>query len=829
MKYYFPMNRESGATTTDIKNSDEATQSRHFLVQDEAFEAMYAMHMKGRAMRIGETMDQYKAERQRSWEESSTKLESRFAIFLDVQQSMEQASTEAARQKQKVSDANRITEIKTSLGIGRQSDPSDKSPQNVTGVELVSSEDPDHTIENVGTSMIESGAKSGQKVDQDLLNYIISDALEVQEMGYVTLSQEEKALLRSVKSNFRIALAQAQKESGTKMSIREFVFQKMPDVFEDYDTLMFKSKSISFQGEMWGSLTDTERQEFPSHQNEASQIFKRIQNGEEFIDFSLTDTEKALLEKSHSLSQVARDIRSAVVTEIPADDLKQRLSYALTGSMHGEFFDQKDKIVYENFVQKIAFRLTKEKTFKDRSFVSEESGVVLEDLTDSEFSPAQRVAPEIGTSISMEGGKKWQEVIRISDQEAIGDLNGSYDSFIAHLEERGLIRQNTTGIEWTGGNKRVVFVGDILGDRSPTGLKVMEALALLNNEAEKQGGSVESLAGNHDNMFAAVLGGYDTEFETPVDKDERIFDYRGNLEGAFYADDTFKEYVVDAFKRSHSSRVTDLKGVITKKQSILVKLQQQNSSPELIEVFKRGLADAQADMDELNDVYTNITVDDESRFMTSLKYLGHGDAIQIGKALVKNRKAVVSNMKKSESGQARLEAVCSQKIATCIDDTLYTHTNLTTSMVQELLKGNTIQEGIQTINDLYQKGLRYHLLGEGQMSEVELKNFDSLRTQFISTSSQSRINYTEDSKTSVEDKQRLQDQLKKQGINLAIHGHTDEKGSVKGTSDLPIVSIDRSVYKGDESYGTNSPKATLTIDRQGRVKSNEAGQVIREN
>ncbi|MDQ5912548.1 MAG: hypothetical protein QG568_763 [Patescibacteria group bacterium] len=811
MKYYFLMNRENSASAGDITNNESLIQNSHFPLQDEGFEAMRAMHMKGRALKIGETMEEYITERQQSWEELSIKIESQSAIFKETQQSMQQASIEVSYQNQKADDAKKIAKIETSLGIGRQSDSPEKSTQ------------------NVDTSMIESGTKSGQKVDQDLLNYVMSDATEVQKMGYATLSQEEKKILGSIKLNFRTALTQVQKDSSVKISIREFVFQKMPDVFEDYDTLLFRSKSVSFQGEMWSTLNDTERREFLSHQNEASQIFTRMQNGEEFMDFSLTDAEKALLEKSHALSQVSRDIKVAAGTEIQPDDLKQRLAYALTGSMQGELFDKKDKIVYENFLQKVTFRLTKEKTFRDQSFVLEESGIDLDDNTSPEFSRAQSVAPEIIATTTIEGEKKWQEVIRVSDQEAIGDLNGSYDSFVAHLEERGLIRQNTTGIEWMGGNKRVVFVGDILGDRSPTGLKVMEALASLNNEAKKQGGSVDSLAGNHDNMFAAVLGGYDTEFETPVDKDERIFDYRGTLESAFYADNTFKQYVVDAFKKSYSSRVSDLKGVIAKKQSILVKLGQQNSSPELIEVFKRGLADAQADMDELNDVYANITVDDESRFMASLKYLGHGDAIQIGKALVKNRKAVVSNMKKSESGQARLEAVCSQKIATCIDDTLYTHTNLTTSMVQELLKGNTIQEGIQAINDLYQKGLRYHILGEGSMSEVELKNFDSLRTQFISTSSQSRINYTEDQKTSVEDKQRLQDQLKKQGINLVIHGHTDEKGSVKGTSDLPIVSIDRSVYKGDESYGTNSPKATLTIDTQGNVKSNEAGQVIREN
>ena len=45
---------------------------------------------------------------------------------------------------------------------------------------------------------------------------------------------------------------------------------------------------------------------------------------------------------------------------------------------------------------------------------------------------------------------------RVSQQEVFGDLNGSHESFIDHLENRDLIKVSGEDIEWVGGNKDVV-------------------------------------------------------------------------------------------------------------------------------------------------------------------------------------------------------------------------------------------------------------------------------------------------------------------------------------------------------------------------------------
>lgn len=776
---------DSTANQVETKIQGEMLPAKNVPVSDEYLEVMRDRHMTGRAVRVDETLAQYQQERLKSWEQVKVEFESRRAIFADVDQSTECAASSVIHANQKKKDDQRISEVEASLGI--------------RATELA----PKQGTEKVGLVASVEG-----KVNKDLLDYITSSVSEVIKLGHVPLASEEKVLLQKVKVGFRTALADAGNTGISKMSVREFVFQQMPDLFDAYENLLFKAKSVSLHGELWNSIPEEGKQSFYVHQTKAADVFQRMQSGEEFVDFSLTDAEKGLIEKSRAITIAAKNVREMSNQDISRQDVLKQVAFELTGTTQGDFFDQHDKLVYQNFVQKVALDLARGMSLRDpAAFLS----------SDKIPSTTENTMP------FQEGEKSWENVVRISDQEAIGDLNGSYESFVAHLEQRGLIRQGVTGIEWIGDNKRVVFVGDILGDRTPHGLKIMEALVRLDGEAKKHGGSVESLAGNHDNMFAAVLGGYDTEFGVAPEDDDRIFDYGGTLESSFYADPVFKKYVIDAFKRNYVNKAIDIQQVIDKKQKILSK----QTDTGLIQIFTQGIADAQADLNELNDVYKNISPDDESRFMACLKSLSPGDARQIGKALVKNRQAILTNMKKTESGKRRLEAVCSQKLATCIDDTLYTHTNLTTEMVQDLIAGDSLQEGIKKVNALYQKGVRYHLLGEGQMSKQELADFDALRTRFISTSSASRINYSEDQKTTPEEKQKLQNALKKGGINLAIHGHNDEKGVVQGTSDLPIVSIDRSVYKGYESYGTNSPKATLTIDMKGNVRSQEAAQVVR--
>ena len=87
----------------------------------------------------------------------------------------------------------------------------------------------------------------------------------------------------------------------------------------------------------------------------------------------------------------------------------------------------------------------------------------------------------------------WQGVERIV---AIGDVHGDYDNYMAVLKNAGVV--NRRG-RWAAGKTHVVQVGDI-PDRGPDTLKIIEHLQKLEKQAEKAGGRLHLLIGNHEHM-----------------------------------------------------------------------------------------------------------------------------------------------------------------------------------------------------------------------------------------------------------------------------------------------------------------------------------------
>ncbi len=87
----------------------------------------------------------------------------------------------------------------------------------------------------------------------------------------------------------------------------------------------------------------------------------------------------------------------------------------------------------------------------------------------------------------------WEGVERVV---AIGDLHGDYDHYIDTLQAAGLV--NKRG-KWTGGETHLVQTGDI-PDRGPETRKIMEHIDKLARQAEKAGGRVHLLIGNHEAM-----------------------------------------------------------------------------------------------------------------------------------------------------------------------------------------------------------------------------------------------------------------------------------------------------------------------------------------
>jgi hypothetical protein len=83
---------------------------------------------------------------------------------------------------------------------------------------------------------------------------------------------------------------------------------------------------------------------------------------------------------------------------------------------------------------------------------------------------------------------------------AVGDVHGAYDSFVAILRAAGLIDSRE---RWAGGRAIFIQTGDVL-DRGNDSRRVVDLLRRLEREAQRAGGRVLPLLGNHELM--RVLG-----------------------------------------------------------------------------------------------------------------------------------------------------------------------------------------------------------------------------------------------------------------------------------------------------------------------------------
>jgi hypothetical protein len=88
---------------------------------------------------------------------------------------------------------------------------------------------------------------------------------------------------------------------------------------------------------------------------------------------------------------------------------------------------------------------------------------------------------------------QWEGVGRVV---AIGDLHGDYGNYLATLQAAGLVDRKG---KWSGGETHLVQTGDV-PDRGPDTLKILEHLDKLARQAERKGGRVHSLIGNHEAM-----------------------------------------------------------------------------------------------------------------------------------------------------------------------------------------------------------------------------------------------------------------------------------------------------------------------------------------
>lgn len=88
------------------------------------------------------------------------------------------------------------------------------------------------------------------------------------------------------------------------------------------------------------------------------------------------------------------------------------------------------------------------------------------------------------------------EVTGVERTVAIGDVHGAYDRLVEILRTTGVVNEQH---RWTGGTTHLVQTGDIV-DRGPDSRKALDLLQALEGQAERAGGRVHQLLGNHEVM-----------------------------------------------------------------------------------------------------------------------------------------------------------------------------------------------------------------------------------------------------------------------------------------------------------------------------------------
>ena len=79
---------------------------------------------------------------------------------------------------------------------------------------------------------------------------------------------------------------------------------------------------------------------------------------------------------------------------------------------------------------------------------------------------------------------------------AVGDIHGAYEPFVRILQAAGLIDHRQ---RWSGGGAVLVQTGDVV-DRGSDSRRALDLLRRLEGEAERAGGRVIALVGNHEVM-----------------------------------------------------------------------------------------------------------------------------------------------------------------------------------------------------------------------------------------------------------------------------------------------------------------------------------------
>ena len=113
---------------------------------------------------------------------------------------------------------------------------------------------------------------------------------------------------------------------------------------------------------------------------------------------------------------------------------------------------------------------------------------------------------------------EWEGVERVI---ALGDVHGDYEQYFRVLKAAGLVDRRG---RWDGGETHLVQTGDV-PDRGPDTRMILDHLEKLKKGAERKGGRVHTLIGNHDamNVYGDLRYVTPGEYEAFVGKNSERF------------------------------------------------------------------------------------------------------------------------------------------------------------------------------------------------------------------------------------------------------------------------------------------------------------------
>ncbi len=120
------------------------------------------------------------------------------------------------------------------------------------------------------------------------------------------------------------------------------------------------------------------------------------------------------------------------------------------------------------------------------------------------------VVASLYLSVSLSLGKplqcEWSDVECVV---AVGDIHGAYESFVALLDNAGLVDEK---LHWIAGKTHLVQMGDVV-DRGGESRKCLDLLMQLEKEAKWSGGHVHVLIGDHEAMNIVGILDYTSKEE----------------------------------------------------------------------------------------------------------------------------------------------------------------------------------------------------------------------------------------------------------------------------------------------------------------------------